>query len=151
MEELIKEGEKEWLKGLYRRSLFFRTLVENSMQSLRKVYFPLTRYVREERNYRRFWDTLAEEYQRTRKLLLEVSGQQELLETDPSIRESINLRESMIRPILVIQQHALSRVRAAQAAHAQGLASEHDNYLDAYRKMIIKSMVASINASRNSV
>lgn len=151
MEELIKEGEGEWLKGLYRRSLFFRTLVENSMQSLRKVYFPLSRYIREERNYRRFWDTLSQEYDRTRKLLLEVSGQRELLETDPSIRESISLRESMILPILVIQQHALSRIRAAQAAHAQGLASEHDNYLDAYRKMVIKSLVASVNASRNSV
>jgi phosphoenolpyruvate carboxylase len=94
---------------------------------------------------------LEEERDRTRELLLTISGQEQLLERDPSIRESIRLRESMILPILVVQQHALSRIRTAQAAHAQGLASEHDNYLEAYRKMVIKSLVASINASRNSV
>lgn len=151
MNQMLKEGEGTWLKDLYHRSLFFRTLVENSMQSLSKVYFPLTRYIREERNYRRFWDMLEEERDRTKELLLTISGQEQLLERDPSIRESIRLRESMILPILVVQQHALSRIRTAQAAHAQGLASEHDNYLEAYRKMVIKSLVASINASRNSV
>ncbi|MFW6250882.1 MAG: phosphoenolpyruvate carboxylase [Alkalispirochaetaceae bacterium] len=151
MEQMIDEGEDGWLKDLYHRSLFFRTLVENSMQSLSKVNFPLTRYIREERNYRRFWDMLEEEQNRTRNLLLEISGQEQLLERDPSIRESIRLREAMILPILVVQQHALSRIRTAQAAHAHGLVSEHDNYLDAYRKIVIKSLVATINASRNSV
>ena len=151
IKEMLKEGEGEWLTDIYRRSLFFRTLVENSMQSLSKVYFPLTRYLREERNFRRFWDNLLEEAERTRELLLRISGQERLLESDPSIRESIRLRESMILPILVIQQHALSRIRSSQASHAEGLTSPHDKYLEAYRKMVIKSLVATVNASRNSV
>ncbi|MFP4329922.1 MAG: phosphoenolpyruvate carboxylase [Spirochaetaceae bacterium] len=151
LERMMEEGEGNWLRNFYRRSLFFRTLVENSMQSLSKAYFPLTRYIREEGHYRRFWDTLHEESVRTMNLLLRISGQDRLLGTDPSIRESIRLRESMILPILVIQQHALSRIRSAEESRREGVASPHDKYIPAYRKLVIKSLVATINASRNSV
>ena len=43
----------------------------------------------------------------TRSLILRISGQSELMERAPAIAESIDLRESIILPLLVIQQAAL--------------------------------------------
>ena len=53
---------------------------------------------------------MHEEYERTRILVLAITGQQKLMETVPSIRESIRLRDSIIMPLLVIQQFALTEM-----------------------------------------
>lgn len=142
---------------LYQGNLFFRTLVENSMQSLSKSYFALTRYHREDPQFGEFWNLLNDEAERTMKKLLTISGQTSLLETDPSIRQSIALRENLILPSQVIQQYALTRLRELEKN--QGMAG-HSNHpvkettipnQETFEKLVIKSMAASINASRNAV
>ena len=135
---LIKDGKKPVLQKLYRESLFFRTLVENSMQSLSKAFFPLTKYHKKDPEFGEFWSLLEEESVRTTINLLKVSKQPRLLSTEPTVRDSIQLRESMILPSLVIQQYALSVLR-------EGKADER------YEKLVLKSLAASINASRNAV
>jgi len=138
LEKMSQNGKTDALKKLYRESLFFRTLVENSMQSLTKAYFPLTQYISHDEKFGAFWQIIYNEAERTTVKLLEVSGQQTLLESELSVKESINLRATMILPSLVIQQFALTRQR-----------EEPGN--DLYEKLILKSLAASINASRNAV
>ena len=58
----------------------------------------------------RLWNTVHEEYERTRVLVLAITGQQDLMETAPAIRESIHLRDGIIMPLLVIQQFALTEM-----------------------------------------
>lgn len=146
MDKLMAGGGRRKLEELYRTSLFFRTLVENAMMSLSKSYFPLTRYLERDRKYGRFWRRIYKEATDARAILKEITGQQKLLETNPSVRESIRLRERIILPLLVIQQYAMGMVKAAQRnpdAYPKGA-------LDAYAKMVVKAMAANINAARNS-
>jgi phosphoenolpyruvate carboxylase len=88
-----------------------------------------------------FWSILKREYDLTKKLILKISGQNELLEKNKSIKESIALREETVLPLLVIQQYALMKLRE------NDLANEQNKILE---KIIIRSLFGNINASRNS-
>ena len=144
--KLMAKGGRRRLEDLYRSSLFFRTLVENAMMSLSKSYFPLTRYLEKDRKYSRFWRRIFKEATDAKSVLKEVTGQLRLMENNLAVRESIHLRERIILPLLVIQQYAMGMVKAVRKnpdAYPKGA-------LDAYAKMVVKSMAANINAARNS-
>ena len=146
LSKLLAKGGKRRIEDLYRSSLFFRTLIENAMMSLSKSYFPLTMYLKKDRKYGRFWSKIYKEATESKRLLKEVTGQQKLLETNLAGRESIHLREKIILPLLVIQQHAMAMVKVANKnpeKFPKGAA-------EAYGKMVVKSMAANINAARNS-
>ncbi|MFP4432324.1 MAG: phosphoenolpyruvate carboxylase [Spirochaetota bacterium] len=147
VEALWNRGEGDELQGLYRRSLFFRTLVNNAMQSLRKTYLPLTAFLRDDPKYGEFWETLKEEAGRTETMLRRVSGMDELLAEDPTNRDSIAMREQMIRPVLVVQQYALSVLRNLKDVDDPDAAKRRE----ICEKIVIKSLASSVNASRNAV
>jgi phosphoenolpyruvate carboxylase len=140
-----KEGRLEEISQLYNNSLFFRTLIENSMQSLSKSFFSLTKYMEKDEEFGDFWKLIFNEYKAVSELILVVSGQSELLQTNPSIKASIKLRESIVLPLLTIQQYALSRIRDIEK---DGKKSDKD--LDTLRKLVVRSLYGNINASRNS-
>ncbi|MDB5048396.1 MAG: Phosphoenolpyruvate carboxylase [Fibrobacteres bacterium] len=144
--KLIGKGGKRRLEELYRSSLFFRTLVENAMMSLSKSYFPLTRYLERDRKYSRFWKRIFKEATEAKGLLKEITGQLKLMENNLAVRESIHLRERIILPLLVIQQYAMGMVKAAQ----KNPETYPKGAVEAYGKMVVKSMAANINAARNS-
>jgi phosphoenolpyruvate carboxylase len=147
LETLSKRGEKEHLQELYRRSLFFRTLVNNAMQSLRKTYFPLTSFLKKDPDYGEFWGILTDEATKTEAMLRDVSGMGELLAEDPTGRDSIAMREEMIRPVLVIQQYALAVLRELKDVDEP----EAEKQRQICEKIVIKSLASSVNASRNAV
>lgn len=138
----IDDGFGDHLREMYRNQLFFRTLVENSMQSLSKVNYDVTRYLQRDGEFGDLWRTLADEANRTIDALLELSDSTSLLENDPVTARSIALRESIVRPVVVIQQYALERLRDRDLS---------DEARNAYRRLVIKSMAAIVNAGRNSV
>jgi phosphoenolpyruvate carboxylase len=141
LETLIKGGKEESLKKLYEHSFFFRTLVENAMMSLCKTFFPLTGYMRKDKQFGGFWQRLHHEAELAQNLLKKISGQNCLLENDPLNRESIKLREEIVLPLLVIQQYAMSQLKNLDA----------DSPLaNVYKQMVLKSLAANTNASRNS-
>ena len=143
IEAIDKEGLFILLKKLYQKSLFFKTLVENSMQSLKKTFFPLTAYLKNDKIFYAFWEKIFSESMLTKKNLKKVSSMKKLLEENEVIRQSIELREKIVLPLLVIQQYALikSKKQTAGNKHLSSI----------YEKIIIKSLAANINASRNSV
>jgi phosphoenolpyruvate carboxylase len=145
LEHFMQKGDRDRLRSLYRRSLFFRTLVENSMQSLSKTNYALTRYMASDERFGDFWQSLADEAQRTKRHLCEISGESELLENDPTLRDSIQLREDMILPILTIQQYALRELRKLGDGTSEG------DRRETLEKMVVKSLAAAVNASRNAV
>ena len=107
IEELDKKGEIKSVKKLFKNSLFFRTLVFNSMMSLTKSFFQLTAYMKEDKEFGLFWELIYKEYLLTNKLLLEVSEFKSLMENEPAGKESIKAREEIVQPLLTIQQFAL--------------------------------------------
>ncbi len=133
-------GRLKEVKQLYQNSLFFRTLVENSMQSLSKADYKATHYLSEDEKYAPLWDMMHNEYLQTIELLLEISGQKELLEENEVSRESIQIREKIVLPLILIQQYALQKLEEAHTVEEA----------DVCRKLIIRSMFGIINAARNS-
>lgn len=137
-------GKIEEVKSLYKQSLFFRTLIDNSMQALCKTYFPLTSYLQDDSKFGQFWQGIYQEYKDTKRLLLKVSGQKRLLENSPNSRRSIELRERIILPLITIQQYALMQVKDIENK------SGDEKLKATYEKIIIRAFFGSINASRNA-
>ena len=140
LEQLKKEGKMGALQKLYKKSLFVRTLVENSMQSLSKAYFPATKYLEKHAEFGHIWSMMFDEYERTKQLLLEFSGENELLNQNPVTRESIKIREKIVLPLITIQQYALQQLN--------GQLSQEET--DVYSKLVMRAMFGIINAARNS-
>ena len=138
-------GEFEKAQHLFRTSDFFKTLTENSMMSLSKSFFDLTKYMSEDEEYGDFWKIIYEEYKTTKRLILKLTGYKELMQEEPAGKASIAVRESIVLPLLTIQQYALKKI---QEMEKEGVVSGED--LEIYQKMVTRSLFGNINASRNS-
>lgn len=128
----------EVVEDLYEHSAFFRSLVLNSIMSMKKSYFPLTSYMKHDKKYGEFWKNLREEYELTKKLVLKLTKQNELMENEELAKKSISMRENIVLPLLSIQQYALQKIQ------------ENDPNKEIYEKMVIRALFGNINASRNS-
>ncbi len=133
------------VQQLYRESSFFKTLIENSMMSLSKSFFDLTKYMQEDEEFGAFWKIIYEEYQITTRLLLKLTGYSTLMENQPSGKASIDIREAIVLPLLTIQQYAL---KAVQELEKQENADPEQ--IQTFEKIVTRSLFGNINASRNS-
>jgi phosphoenolpyruvate carboxylase len=139
------KGEFEKVQHLYKESSFFRTLIANSMMSLSKSFFDLTRYMAEDPEYGQFWTLIYSEYETTKRLMLKLTGFKELMEDEPVSKASIAVRESIVLPLLTIQQFALKKMQELQSAEVKD-----DAQIKIFEKMVTRSLFGNINASRNS-
>ncbi len=143
LKAMEEAGRMEECQVLFRDSKFFEALISNSMQSMSKSIFGLTRYMKGDPEYGEFWESIYQEYLLSRDMALKVSGYNELLEDNPTSQNSIRLRMEIVLPLLVIQQYALMKVRAENL--------EKDSVEPSvYERMIVRSLFGNINASRNS-
>ncbi|MBW3467943.1 phosphoenolpyruvate carboxylase [Arthrospiribacter ruber] len=138
LSKLKEEGEFEKAKTLYQDSLFFRSLLGNSMQSLAKSFYKATAYLKENEEYAEFWELMFEEYRRTIQMLLEVSGMDTLLQDNLTSKESIAIREKIVLPVITIQQYAIQSMLES---------GKEDRTL---QMLILRTMFAIINAARNA-
>ena len=140
--ELKKQGKLRELKTLFKQSLFFRTLLSNSMMSLTKSYYPATAYLAKDKEFSEFWKKMFAEYKLSSQMILEVSGLSELMENNPLNRDSVKLREKIVLPLITIQQFALQQLRNMDESEKQ--------YEKIYQKLVLRCMFGIINAARNS-
>lgn len=139
---MIENGKGDQLKNLYKNSLFFRTLLSNSMMSLTKTNYKATTYLGSDPEFGDFWKKMFAEYELSVKRTLEISGLSDLMGNSPNIRDSVKLRERIVLPLIAIQQFALMNLRTSNE-----LSKEHETR---YRKLIIRCTFGIINAARNS-
>ncbi len=137
-------GRFEEIIAFYNASDFFKTLLENSMMSLKKSFFELTAYMAEDAEFGEFWKLIHEEYKTTKRLLLKLTGHTELMENFPIGKASIEIREQIVLPLLTIQQFALKQIQELQVKEGNTEA------IEVYEKMVMRSLFGNINASRNS-
>jgi phosphoenolpyruvate carboxylase len=130
---------------LYHDSLFFRTLLENSMMSLAKSFLPLTAYMKDDPEFGPFWMLISDEFYETKRLLLKLAGHKELMENYPDGKASIEAREHIVLPLLVIQQYALLKIKELNKAPQPNQA-----LISVYEKIVTRSLFGNTNASRNS-
>lgn len=138
---LEEKGNFDKAIHLYKNSLFFRALLENSMMSLTKSNFKLTQYMQNDAEFGEFWTLIYEEFELTKKMLLKLTGYSELMENHQSGKASIEIREKMVLPLLTIQQYALQKIKNE---------TFDSELVNIYEKMVMRSMFGNINASRNS-
>jgi len=141
------EDSNDWdqVEQLYQNSSFFKTLLENSMMSLTKSFFDLTKYMEEDHEFGEFWTIIHEEYLRTKRLLLKLTGYEELMENEPAGKASIEVRESIVLPLLTIQQYALKKIQELEKAEVKDV-----EQIEIFEKIVTRSLFGNINASRNS-
>ena len=138
-------GELSKIKKLYKESSFFKTLIENSMMSLSKSFLDLTKYMSDDEEFGDFWNIIFNEYNTTLEMLYKLTGSRKLMSEEPAGKLSIEARESIVLPLLTIQQHALKKL--------QELKKDPINNKDEiiiYDKIVTRSLFGNINASRNS-
>ncbi|SFI80669.1 phosphoenolpyruvate carboxylase [Olleya namhaensis] len=138
-------GEFEKAQNLFKTSSFFKTLIENSMMSLSKSFFDLTKYMSDDPEYGAFWNVIHTEYVTTKRLILKLTGYTELMEEEPSGKASIKVRESIVLPLLTIQQFALKQIQELEKVEVKDTA-----LIAVYEKLVTRSLFGNINASRNS-
>jgi phosphoenolpyruvate carboxylase len=141
------EDTNNWdkVQDLYDNSLFFRTLLENSMMSLAKSFFPLTSYMKKDPEFGEFWQIIYDEFLETKRLLLKIAGHKELMENYPDGKASIDVRERIVLPLLTIQQYALLRINELNKEKNPDL-----ELIKTYEKIVTRSLFGNTNASRNS-
>ncbi len=142
LNKLQNEGKGDQLKVLYQNSLFFRTLLGNSMMSLTKTFYEATAYLSDDPEFGEFWKKMHAEFLLSSSQTLDVSGLSELMGNNPTIRQSVHLREQIVLPLIAIQQSSLMNLR--------NLNEHNKKHEQRYRKLIIRSMFGIINAARNS-
>ncbi|MBC3541187.1 phosphoenolpyruvate carboxylase [Rufibacter sediminis] len=144
LEKLEAEGQWDAIVQLYRRSLFFRTLLGNCEMAMTKCFFPLTAFLASHPSYGPLWKMIHEEFERTKQYVLRLTGNQHLMADKPVNLHSIQMRQRIELPLLTIQQFALTRIREME----EQIASTPDK--STFEKLVMRCSFGIINAERNS-
>jgi len=141
LQVLKEKGKWEEVQTLFNNIAFFRTLIDNSMMSMVKSNFAITKYVASDTEFNSIWQNIKEEFKLTTQLYLELSHGKSLMENDVVSKHSILLRDRIVLPLLTIQQYALCKIQEVKANPSE---------LASYEKLLTRTMFGVINAARNS-
>jgi phosphoenolpyruvate carboxylase len=141
LQVLKEKGLWDDVVSLFNTSAFFRTLVDNSMMSMVKSNFAITKYVENDEKFNAFRQIIKDEFVLTTQLYLELNKCNSLMEKDTLAKHSILLRDRIVLPLLTIQQYALCKVQESNI---------DPNLKEAYEKLVTRTMFGVINAARNS-
>lgn len=141
LQQMKERGLWNDTKAMFRNVLFFRTLIDNSMMSMLKSFFPLTEYVKKDPQFGPVWDIIKAEFDLTSQLVLELADASTLMEDDKTGKASIQMRDKIVLPLLTIQQYALNKLHNEEVDPA---------LKPIYEKLVTRSMFGVINAARNS-
>jgi len=108
------------LKEMLAKVPIFNDLIRNVELALTKVDLPLAslyaELVSDAALRERVFNTVVEEYRRSRSMVLAVTGQKELLEGNPALARSLRLRNPYVDPLSLIQVELLRRKRRGEAS-----------------------------------
>ncbi len=144
LKKIEEEGKWNQLKKLYRESLFFKTLIDNSEMAMRKCYFPLTEFLSKHPVYGEIRNKIFNEFELTKRYVIMLSGKPELMADYPVDLLSIQMRERIVLPLITMQQFAITKVRELeeQMLNPPGKTT--------YEKLVMRCSFGIINAGRNS-
>jgi phosphoenolpyruvate carboxylase len=115
----------ELLREMYRDWPFFHSTLSNIEMTLAKADFPIARQYAArtpDRSLgRRMFKLLEAEYQRTCRVVLQITGEKQLLDNAPVLRRSIAVRNPYVDPMSYLQVELLARKRAGNAAEQDKL------------------------------
>lgn len=131
LQEFVQKAPEEHLKLLryfYYKWPFFRTTISKVEMTLAKVDMQMAHhYVKElsdRENLERFealYEQIAQEFHLTRQLVLQITEHERLLDGDPTLQRSVQLRNGTIIPLGLLQVALLKRLRQHGLASAPGV------------------------------
>lgn len=120
LEQAMAHGQMNQLRAMMREFPWFIDLIRNVELSLAKADFEIARryslLVEDSALRATIFDRLLQEFERTRDAVLAVTGQRELLATNPVLARSIRLRNPYVDPMSLIQIELLRRKRAGDSS-----------------------------------
>ncbi len=109
--------EREVLREMYDGWPFFRTFLDNVSMTLVKTDLDIAaRYVEAlvPEELRGLLDDIREEFELTVSGVLAVTGEDHLLDRDPILRTTLEIRENYLEPLHHLQVQLLTRMRAGE-------------------------------------
>jgi phosphoenolpyruvate carboxylase len=144
LKKMEEKGCMTDLQDLYKRSSFFRTLIDNCEMAMKKCFFPLTAFLADHPQYGELWRSMEQEFELTKKYILSLSGKSQLMSDYPVEQVSIKTREKIVLPITTIQQFAITKVREMEELNIESPLKK------SYEKLVMRCSFGIINAGRNS-
>jgi phosphoenolpyruvate carboxylase len=153
-EELERDpGQIELLRRLHQRWPFFRMLISKVEMTLSKVDIDLAHhYVQalgrsdNRASFEQIFETIAAEFSLTRDLVLRITGHQRLLDGDPALQLSVDLRNRTIVPLGFLQVALLRRLRDQnrQPPISEAASQSHDGRTYS-RSELLRGALLTIN------
>ena len=108
------------LKKAYAEFPFFRSLIDNLQMALAKADLHIAKeyagMIKDAAIRDRIFTMIEREYELTSAMILQITGQSEILDNVPVIQESIRLRNPYVDPLSYMQVQLLNELRALRAA-----------------------------------
>ena len=135
------------LREMYAGWPFFRTMLDNTEMSLLKADLDIAALyvdlVTDRKLAVSIFSVIQDEYERTREMILEISGHKALLELEPVTQNAVHLRNPYIDPLNYIQVEMLRRLR--------GLSDPNSSEANSLREVIILTVNGIAAGLKNSV
>ncbi len=121
LQEFVNQEPEEHLKLLryfYIKWPFFKMVISKAEMTLAKVDIQMARHyvqelsqIEDQARFERVFEQIANEYYLTRDLVLDITGHKRLLDGDPVLQRSVQLRNGTIVPLGFLQVSLLKRLR----------------------------------------
>lgn len=112
---LRSEQNLQQLKEMYERWPFFRSTIDNLQMALMKADITTAKeylsLVEDQKIAERIFSNILEEYERTKEILLKITGDNELLDHTPNIKDSVYRRNPYVDPLNFLQVELIKELR----------------------------------------
>lgn len=127
-ESFIKPDSRRKLRllvDMYKKWPFFYNLIDNILMSLSKANMHIAEdyssLVSDPTIREKVFGQIRSEYDRTVRILLKITGTREMLDNDPALKRSLQMRDPFIDPINYIQVNLVQKVRSTPPSERQRL------------------------------
>ncbi len=146
-EETLKNQEsRAQLQSMYGNWPFFRATIDNAELALAKTDLSIAKQYAnltdDSDSHTQIESMIVEEFHRTRDAILGITGNQELLDGTPWLKESIRMRNRYIDPLNLIQVELLRRSRSGSET-----SEEQTEELRHLTHLTIKGLAAGMRTS----
>ncbi|KKI89367.1 phosphoenolpyruvate carboxylase [Bacillus sp. SA1-12] len=117
LESFASKGEEslKLLQRMYEEWPFFRSTIDNLQMALMKADITTakeyTDLVKDKQIADRIFGNIVEEYEATKAVLLKITGDDELLDHTPNIKESVHRRNPYVDPLNFLQVELIKELR----------------------------------------
>ncbi|MEM9084230.1 MAG: phosphoenolpyruvate carboxylase, partial [Planctomycetota bacterium] len=117
----IEEGRLEQLRDMYQGWTVFRMIVNNAQQEMARARLVIAeRYAKRHGGSGGMHDHIAREFESAREAVLAITTQENLLDNNPTIRDSIHDRNPRTDVLNLLQLELLKRYEAAASEDERG-------------------------------